>query len=135
VNFTESYKELNEKIILNVDDDSMNQLVIEKILEDTGVKIVSVKNGAAAVRKLMEGFRPDLILMDLQMPVMGGLEACQIIRKWIDVNVPIVINSGGIDDTDREKLNSYGIYDFLQKPYNRTDIFEKLQKNIAVVHE
>lgn len=89
------------------------------------MKTVAVKNGAAAVRKLMEGFRPDAILMDLQMPVMGGVEACQIIRKWIDANVPIIINSGGISELDKEKLNGFGIYDFLQKPYNQADIFEK----------
>ncbi len=135
MNSIESYKELNEKVILNVDDDSMNQLVIEKILETTGAKMVSVKNGAAAVRKLMEGFKPDAILMDLQMPVMGGVEACGIIRKWIDANVPIIINSGGIADSDKEKLNSFGIYDFLEKPYNKADIYEKLLKNLPVIHE
>ena len=135
LNFPHSYKELNEKVILNVDDDPLNQLVIEKILEVAGIKTVAVKNGAAAVRKLMEGFRPDMILMDLQMPVMGGVEACQIIRKWIDAHVPIIINSGGISEIDKEKLNGFGIHDFLEKPYNQNDIFGKLLKNIPAVHE
>jgi CheY-like chemotaxis protein len=131
----ESYKELKEKVILNVDDDSMNQLVMEKILEVAGVKTVTVKNGAAAVRKLMEGFRPDAILMDLQMPVMGGVEASQKIKLWIDANVPIIINSGDITESDKEALNSLGIHDFLEKPYNQVDILETLQKNIVVVQD
>ena len=135
MNLTQSYPELNKKVILNVDDDAMNQLVIEKILEVVGAQTVCVKNGAAAVRKMMEGFKPDAILMDIQMPVMGGIEACMIIRKWIDINVPIIINTGGIADSDREKLNSMGIFDFLEKPYNQADIFGKLMKNVAVVHE
>jgi CheY-like chemotaxis protein len=135
LNSIESYKELNEKVILNVDDDSMNQLVMEKILEGAGVKTICVKNGAAAVRKLMEGFRPDAILMDLQMPVMGGVEASQKIRLWIDANVPIIINSGDITESDKETLNSLGIHDFLEKPYNQVDILETLQKNIVVVQD
>jgi CheY-like chemotaxis protein len=135
VNYTESYRELNDKVILNVDDDSLNQLVIAKILEGAGIKTIAVKNGAAAVRKLMEGFRPDAILMDLQMPVMGGLEASEKIKHWINSDLPIIINSGDISEADKEVLNSLGIYDFLQKPYNQNDIFEKLLKNIAVTQE
>lgn len=127
------YSALKQKVILSVDDDAMNQLVIEKTLEPTGVQLVPVKNGAAAVRKLMEGFKPDLILMDLQMPVMGGVEACNIIRKWIDPNIPIIINSGGIDDLDRQKLHSLGIKHFLQKPYNLSDIYQKLAKSLSLV--
>jgi CheY-like chemotaxis protein len=134
MNTSESYRELNEKVVLCVDDDAMNQLVIAKILEGAGVTTIAVKNGAAAVRKLMEGFRPDLILMDLQMPVMGGVEASQKIKKWIDSNLPIVINSGDIKDSDKEVLHSLGIYDFLEKPYNQNDILDKLVKNIAIVH-
>jgi len=127
-----SYEKLNEKVVLNVDDDSMNQMVMEKILEVAGVKTVAVRNGAAAVRKLMEGFRPDAILMDLQMPVMGGLEASQKIRKWINAEMPIIINSGDITEADREALHSLGIFDFLRKPYNQTDILDTLHKSIGI---
>lgn len=127
------YKELNEKVILNVDDDAMNQLVIAKILEIGGMKTVAVQNGATAVRKLMEGFRPDAILMDLQMPVMGGIEASQKIKKFIDADIPIIINSGHITGSDKQLLHAIGINDFLEKPYNQMDILEKLYKNIAVV--
>jgi CheY-like chemotaxis protein len=135
VNYNESYRELSEKVILNVDDDPLNQLVIGKILEAAGIKSITVKNGAAAVRKLMEGFRPDLILMDLQMPVMGGLEASEKIKRWIDPELPIIINSGDITKSDKAALNSLGIFDFLEKPYNQQDIFEKLLKNIPVTEE
>lgn len=128
------YKELQEKVILNVDDDAMNQFVIAKILDGVGIKTVCVKNGAAAVRKLIEGFKPDYILMDLQMPVMGGVEACRIIKTYINGNIPIVINSGAIDEADKDTLCAMGIYDFLEKPYNQHDILDKLLKNIPVAH-
>ena len=128
--FGEVCNDFKEKTVLCVDDNGLNQVVIEKILQTIGIKTVAVKNGASAVRKLMEGFRPDVILMDLQMPVMGGVEACELIRKWYGTSIPIIINSGCVDEADKEKLTQLGIEDFLEKPYNQSDIFGKLKKNI-----
>jgi two-component system, sensor histidine kinase len=126
------YSELQDKVILNVDDNEMNHLVISKLLEKAGMKTVAAKNGAAAVDKLMEGLKPDAILMDLQMPVMNGLEASKLIREKIDSQIPIIINSGNVEALERWKLKRMGISDFLEKPYTVEDIFAKLAKNICV---
>jgi CheY-like chemotaxis protein len=96
------------------------------------MKTVAAKNGAAAVDKLMEGLKPDAILMDLQMPVMNGLEASKLIREKIDSQIPIIINSGNVEALERWKLKRMGISDFLEKPYTVEDIFAKLAKNICV---
>jgi CheY-like chemotaxis protein len=130
--FGETYGELHDKVVLNVDDNEMNQLVIAKILERLGLKTIAAVNGAEAVSKLSEGLRPDAILMDLQMPVMNGIQATEIIRRRIDAEVPIIINSGDVDDFERWKLKRLGIKDFLEKPYSLKDIFSKLAKNMAV---
>jgi two-component system, sensor histidine kinase len=126
------YSELQDKVILNVDDNEMNHLVISKLLEKAGMKTIAAKNGAAAVDKLMEGLKPDAILMDLQMPVMNGLEASKLIREKIDSQIPIIINSGNVEALERWKLKRMGISDFLEKPYTVEDIFAKLAKNICV---
>ncbi len=130
--FGEAQGELQDKIVLNVDDNEMNQLVIAKILERLGLKTIAAANGADAVTKLSEGLRPDAILMDLQMPVMNGMQATEIIRKRIDAEIPIIINSGDVDAFERWKLKRLGIKDFLEKPYSIKDIFSKLANNIAV---
>jgi CheY-like chemotaxis protein len=122
--------DLQDKVILNVDDNEMNQLVISKILQRLGLKTVSALDGADAIKQLSEGLRPDAILMDLQMPVMNGIEATEIIRKKLDNEVPIIINSGNVEDYERWRLRRLGILDFLEKPYSINDISAKLTKNI-----
>jgi len=130
-NFKLNYPELLSKVVLNVDDNEMNQLVIAKIMENAGMKTIAANNGAEAVRKLEEGLKPDLILMDLEMPVMNGLQASECIRKNFDSQVPIIINSGAVSEFEKLKLKLLGINDFLEKPYTMKDIFAKLCKNIT----
>jgi CheY-like chemotaxis protein len=130
--YRETYPELAEKVILNVDDNEMNQLVIAKIMENAGMKTVGVPNGAEAIKKLNEGLKPDFILMDLEMPVMNGLETSECIKKNINSQIPIIINSGAVSDIQKWKLRRLGISDFLEKPYSMKDIFAKLSKYVAV---
>lgn len=129
-NLDGEYDLLYGKLILNVDDNEMNILVISKILERFQSKIVVARNGAEAVHVLQQGLKPDAILMDLQMPIMNGLQATEIIRKQIDADIPIIINSGDVDGVQRWKLNRLGVSDFLEKPYTLHDIFSKLSNNI-----
>lgn len=127
------YAALHSKVILNVDDNEMNVLVIAKILEKFNSITVVARNGAEAIKALKDGLRPDAILMDLQMPIMNGLQATEIIKKEIDPDIPIIINSGDIDAVQRWKLSRLGVKEFLQKPYSLDDIFSKLTKNIPVL--
>ena len=128
------YNELHDKIVLNVDDNEMNQLVISKIMENAGMKTIAASNGAEAIKKLNEGLKPDFILMDLEMPVMNGLQTSECIKKNIDSHIPIIINSGAVSDIQKWKLKRLGINDFLEKPYSMNDIFSKLSKYIGLYH-
>jgi CheY-like chemotaxis protein len=128
----QNFPQLQQKVILNVDDNDLNQLVISKILEKAGFKTVSAFNGAMAVKLLNEGLTPDSILMDLQMPVMNGIEASEEIRK-IKPSIPIIINSGLVSTEEKIKLSQIGIYDYLEKPYTQQDILAKLLKNMDTV--
>ncbi|MDQ6814945.1 MAG: response regulator [Bacteroidota bacterium] len=130
--FREAYPELVEKVILNVDDNEMNQLVISKIMENAGMKTITVSNGAEAIKKLTEGLKPDFILMDLEMPVMNGMQTSECIKKNIDSHIPIIINSGAVSELQKWRLKRLGINDFLQKPYSMNDIFSTLYKYIGV---
>jgi CheY-like chemotaxis protein len=132
-NLTEQYPGLKKKLVLNVDDNDMNQLVLTKILLNAGVRVITAENGAAAIRKLHEGLKPDVILLDLEMPVMNGIQTAEFIKGRIDCLIPIIINSGLVTAYERWKLKRIGIEEFLLKPYTIEDIFLKLAKNLAVI--
>src|SRR3954454_1158945 len=120
-NFRNAYPELSEKVVLSVDDNEMNQLVIRKIMENVGIKTVAVPNGAEAIKMLTDGFRPDFILMDLEMPVMNGVQCSETIKNNIETQIPIIINSGAVSEYQKWKLRRIGINDFLEKPYSMHD--------------
>jgi two-component system sensor histidine kinase/response regulator len=122
---------LTQKVVLNVDDNELNQLVIGKILEKAGITSIPAANGAIAIEKLRNGLKPDGILMDLQMPVMDGMETSEYIRSNIDPSIPIIINSGLISFEEKISLYRLGIRDFLEKPYTEKDILSKLARNIS----
>lgn len=126
------YPQLKDKIVLNVDDNEMNNLVLSKIMENAGIKTIHATNGAEAIKKLHAGLKPDAILMDLEMPVMNGVQASEFIRNNIDANIPIIINSGSVSAYQRFKLSRLNIRDFLEKPYSISDIYSKLYRNIAI---
>lgn len=132
-NFKNAYPQLMGKVVLNVDDNEMNQLVLSKIMQNAGIKTIPAENGAEAVRKLKGGLKPDVILMDLEMPVMNGVQASEFIRNKMDKDVPIIINSGSVSAYERFKLKGFGINDFLEKPYSMQDIYSKLSKNISLI--
>lgn len=133
--YREAFPELVDKLILNVDDSEMNQLVIKKIMENAGMKTIAVSNGAEAIEKLKEGMKPDFILMDLDMPVMNGLQTSEFIVKNKIAGIPIIINSGAVSELQKWKLKRLGITDFLEKPYSMDDIFAILAKKIPILHD
>lgn len=131
-NYALAFPELNGKVVLNVDDNDLNQLIINKIMQNVGIKCISANNGKEAIALLEDNLKPDFILLDLEMPVLPGVATAQIIRKQIDEHIPIIINSGFISLLERWKLSRLNVEDFLEKPYNMQDIFSKLSKNLQL---
>lgn len=134
-NYKEQFPQLNDKLILNVDDNDTNRLLISKLMENAGMKTVAVINGAEAIKKLNEGLKPDLILMDLDMPVLNGLQTSEWIRRNFSKSIPIIINSGDVSDLQKWKLSRLGITDYLHKPYSMQDIFSTLSNKVEVMSE
>jgi len=128
------YANLKDKIVLNVDDNEMNHLVLSKILHGVGIVTIQAGNGAEAIKKLQEGLKPDVILMDLEMPVLNGVQTSEYIRTHLDPNLLIIINSGVVSGYHRYRLQHLNIQDFLEKPYNLHDIFSKLSKCMSTLH-
>jgi CheY-like chemotaxis protein len=120
--------------LLVVDDKPYNRLVLENLLIPLGFEVTSVANGRQAVDILPE-LRPDLILMDLVMPVMTGFTAIQKIRQMPEAyarRVPIIAVSASAYDEDKQKSLSVGCQAFLPKPIETKVLLNLLQTQLQL---
>lgn len=117
----DSYNENRKLHILLAEDNKINQLVSRRILEKLGHTVVIAENGQEAVNRLKtESF--DCIFMDIQMPVMDGIDAAKAIRsdtsKMFNTQIPIIALTAHAMVNDRENFLSSGMNDVLTKPIN-----------------
>jgi signal transduction histidine kinase len=108
--------------VVLAEDNDLNALIAQAFLEKVGMDVERVSNGSGAVRHaLREVARPDLILMDLLMPVMDGYEATREIRKREKAlgleRIPIIALTATATQDDRDKCLAAGMDDFLGKPF------------------
>lgn len=112
--------------VLLAEDNPQNQRLISRLIRQTGMSVDSVANGKAAV-EAAENKHYTLILMDMQMPVMDGLEATRIIRER-KVPSPIIAFTANVMRHQVAQYKALGIADTLEKPINRDQLFSLLQK-------
>jgi len=112
---------LNNKRILVVDDNNMNRLVAKTILNNYGATITEAVNGKEAINILLEN-NTDLVLMDIQMPVMGGMEATRIIRRDISKLLPVIALTANAIKGDNDKCIEGGMNAYLSKPFKEQDL-------------
>src|SRR4029453_437461 len=120
--------------ILIVDDEPFNVGYLGQELEDLGYTTVSARNGYEALEKVaLEA--PDLILLDLMMPIMGGLTGCRILKGDDETRlIPIVIMTALDSFDDRIKGIEAGADDFLTKPGNQRELLAPMQTALRVKH-
>jgi len=129
--FDPSLIDLSQKKILVVEDNDINLEVATYLLKDTHAKISIAKNGLEAVDKVSnEPF--DLILMDIQMPLMDGYEATRIIRKQLKVTTPIVAMTANVMAQDIEKCMQAGMNFHVGKPFEVEDFYGTLLEALHV---
>lgn len=115
--------------ILVVEDDDINKKLAHRLLSRKGYGITLVSNGQEAVDTFESG-RYDLILMDIQMPVMDGLTATQLIRKKDTKNVPIIALTAYAIKGDREKFLQQGMDGYISKPIDLDEFYATLDKHL-----
>lgn len=113
--------------ILLAEDDVVNRMVAESNIEELGCRVTSAANGEEAVNAFA-GDAFDLILMDIQMPVMNGMIATQLIRKELKLSTPIIAFTANAIDSEISKYMSFGMEDFIVKPYREIELYEKIEK-------
>lgn len=114
----------NKKVLL-VEDNELNRLLAYTILTQYGAIVTSADNGLTAI-EMIQRDEFDIVLMDVQMPVMDGVRATQIIREKHNKSIPIIALTANALKGKREEYISAGMNDYIAKPYNE-------EKMIAVI--
>lgn len=122
---TPPYTVLADKRVLLAEDNDVNVFYALSIMESWGMKVDVAENGAIAVEKIKENTY-DVVLMDIQMPVMDGIEASQVIRREIGSTIPIIACTANALKSDYEKYMASGMTDYLSKPFEEALLFEKI---------
>jgi len=117
--------------VLVVDDNQINRLLINKVLTRWGATADFAENGLQAVEKIENNLNYDVVLMDIYMPEMGGLEATQLIRSKQEPYIrelPIIALTASMLTSEIDDMEKAGMNDYILKPFDPKNLFEKLSR-------
>jgi CheY-like chemotaxis protein len=128
--------------ILIAEDDDNSRIVLRQLLEQVGFSVLEAKDGRQAV-EIYKRMQPDLIWMDIRLPVMDGLEATRRVREIehesqiqnpkSKINrIPIIALTASVFKEDKEKVLEAGCDDFIGKPFHEEEIFDKMAQYLEV---
>lgn len=117
--------ELKNIKVLVVEDMPLNQLLMKTILDDFGFERDIAENGKIAIEKMQEKDY-DIVLMDLQMPVMNGFETTKYIRNTLKLDLPIIALTADVTTVDLAKCKAVGMNDYIAKPVDDHILYNKI---------
>ena len=126
---------LSGKKVLLVEDNKLNQLIAKEFMKQWGLEVVTAENGVEAISVLDSGQEFDLVLMDLQMPLMDGFTTTEYIRKNYQgkfLNMPIIALSAATSMEVKSKIVQVGMNDFISKPFESQSLFTKISEYILL---
>ncbi len=121
----------NNKLVLITEDEEVNFFYLKTLLKKTEIRVIRAKNGKEAVDLIAEhqgGI--DLVLMDINMPVMDGYEAMGIIKSLYP-HIPIIAQTAYTLNNDRHKCLQAGFNDYIAKPINKVALFRMVNENLS----
>ncbi len=121
-------------IVLIAEDDYVNRRYIETILKKDGIQFVSVADGIQAVEQCLKNNEIGIVLMDLKMPVMDGLEATRQIKD-VKPELPVIAITAQVTQADREKAINAGCDDYLPKPIKKEILLLKVKQYMSQYSE
>lgn len=123
--------QLSDIRLLLVEDDPSNRMVACSFLGKMGVQVTVAENGAEALKRV-QSHDFDIVLMDLQMPLMDGYEATRAIRNLGEAykNLPIVALTADVVSDAKERVLKAGMNDYLSKPFNPNTLYQKIRNNL-----
>ncbi len=121
------YKMLEKLVVLVVEDDPSNSLLLKAMLEKRGATVVIARNGREAVDFALFNHQIQLILMDIKLPEINGLDATRMIKKE-KPNLTIIAQTAYAMEEDRYRCLEAGCDDYIVKPIIQEELFQKLQE-------
>ena len=118
---------MNKTLILVVEDDTPVHNLITTTLKTHDYKYISAKNGAGAIMEAST-HNPDIVLLDLGLPDIDGVEVIEKIRSWS--NMPIIVISARSEDTDKITGLGFGADDYVTKPFNPLELVARVKSQI-----
>jgi two-component system sensor histidine kinase/response regulator len=118
--------------VLIVDDKQVNRTLLVKKLKPLGFEVREAENGKAAL-EIWDAWEPNLVLMDMRMPVMDGYEATRRIKATVkgQATVIIAVTASALEE-DRAVILSEGCDDYIRKPFREQEIFDSMEKHLGV---
>jgi len=118
----------NRPLVMVVDDSITVRRVTEKLLERNGLRVLTARDGLDAI-SVMQDAKPDIILLDIEMPNMDGYEFATHVRNDDRVSdVPIIMITSRVGDKHRARAIEIGVDDYLGKPYQETELLEAVRR-------
>ncbi|MDD4899606.1 MAG: response regulator [Candidatus Omnitrophica bacterium] len=120
---------MSKSKVLVIDDEKDFVKITKLNLEETGAYEVMGLLSAKELISQVHSFKPDVILLDLLMPVIGGLEACQMLNNDpIGKGIPIIVLSALDKKADKVRAYKEGVVEYLVKPIDKKDLIAKIEK-------
>ncbi len=120
-----------QKLVLHVEDNSDNRLLIRRLLQAYGYQVLEAENAAKA-REILRTHRPDLILMDINMPDIDGYTLTSELKGMPElINVPVVAITANVMKGDRERTLSAGCDGYIEKPIDVDRFIEQVERFIG----
>ena len=121
----------NNRVVLITEDEEVSFFYLKTLLQKADAKVIRAKNGKEAVEIISKHKGEiDLILMDLNMPVMDGYEAMRII-KTLHPAIPIIAQTAYTLNNDRHRCLKAGFNDYIAKPINRVALYRIINENLS----
>ncbi len=121
---------MSGKTILYVEDNEANRKIVRLLLKNTRYQLIEAHDGEAGVAKALEA-RPDLILMDVQLPKISGLEATRRLRaESATAATPIIVITSFALSGDDQKAKEVGATAYLAKPYSPRDLLALIRSTV-----
>ncbi len=119
------------KSVLIVEDNELNMKLFHDLLEAHGYRVIEARTGAEALERVREA-RPDLILMDIQLPEVSGLEVTRRIIDDPEIDAPpIIAVTAFAMKGDEERIRGGGCEDYIAKPISVVDFLEKVKRHLT----
>jgi two-component system chemotaxis sensor kinase CheA len=125
-------EKVKNKIVLIVDDEERNVFALRSYLETLEMKILTAFTGEEAISILQDDPKPDIILLDIMMPVMDGYETLEILKNNDELkDIPVIAVTAKAMKGDEEKCLKAGAWDYISKPVNMKMLIEKMNHWMA----